>query len=207
MSDSDEVLAVDNTGSRPPTPESEEVLAVDNTGSRPPTPESEEVLAVDNTGSRLPTPESEEVLAVDNTGSRLPTPESEEADDQPLPRWFKIGLVLFLVAIVGGACTVCSICTGPSKEEKAIRDAERKRTGQHCKFEAEFELGGQIRAQMLDPSSYEGINAAISPVDASGYHVIELRFRGLNRSGLVGISTATGIVNNETCDATLLTIE
>ena len=115
-------------------------------------------------------------------------------------------VVVILIAAIAGCTFIVDKCTGPSDEEKAIRDAERKRTGQHCSL-ADYEGGKQIRANMLDPSSYEEISAHIYPVNNEGWHDLEITFRGTNRLGLAGISTAKLIVSNETCDVLLLSIE
>ena len=64
-----------------------------------------------------------------------------------------------------------------------------------------------IRARLKDPDSMETTETKITPVDANGNHTVILKYRARNAFGGMVVEQALGIVDNDTCVATLLGVE
>ncbi len=102
---------------------------------------------------------------------------------------------------------------GQSEEEKAasaVEEAENKRKGFHCLNAWDGNHDGieaLIRAQLSDLGSMETHQTRIAPVDEYGEHVIFVDFSAKNAFGGRVRYEAGGFIDNETCEARLVTIE
>ena len=108
-----------------------------------------------------------------------------------------IALIVVIPLVVGG---------GESTSEKT----EDNQKGFHClnPFDGNHDgLEALIRAQLKDPNSMETIVTRITPVDTNGNHRIVLEYRARNSFGGMTLGQAIGSVDNDTCEATLLSIE
>ena len=88
--------------------------------------------------------------------------------------------------------------------------AEERQKGFHCLSAWDGNHDGLedlIKAKLKDPDSMETIETKMTPVDANGNHNIILKYRARNSFGGMVVEQALGIVNNDTCEATLLGVE
>ena len=126
---------------------------------------------------------------------------------------------LWAVAIAGGAAAILLIIiivgvamddSSPENERKrAAEEAEERRKGFHCLSTWDGHHDGLeelVKNQLNDPSSMEPHETRIAPVNELGQHTIFMDFGARNAFGGVVRNTATGWVDNETCEATLLAI-
>ena len=88
--------------------------------------------------------------------------------------------------------------------------AEERQKGFHCLSAWDGNHDGLedlIKAKLKDPDSMETIETKITPVDANGNHAVFLKYRARNSFGGMVVEQAFGIVDNDTCEATLLGVE
>ena len=125
------------------------------------------------------------------------------------------GAIGCLVAVgVGvGLIVTCVISLSGTPElsdaEKAAK-AEEERKGFHCMSTYDGNHDGLerlIKAKLKDPDSMDTIETKITPVDANGNHAVFLKYRARNSFGGMVVEQAFGIVDNDTCEATLLGVE
>ena len=114
--------------------------------------------------------------------------------------------IVTVVALGLVACTETSTNQGSGTSDTN----EDKRKGFHClsPWDGNHDgLEALIRDEIRDPNSMETIETRITPVNANGNHTVSLTFRSRNGFGGMVRSTAFGTVDNDTCKATLLTIQ
>ena len=114
--------------------------------------------------------------------------------------------IVTVVALGLVACTETSTNQGSGTSD----NNEDKRKGFHClsPWDGNHDgLEALIREEIRDPNSMETIETRITPVNANGNHTVSLTFRSRNGFGGMVRSTAFGTVDNDTCKATLLTIQ
>ncbi len=120
----------------------------------------------------------------------------------------KIGLVV--VATIIGMVSLVS-CGGSGEDNSpSAEELEERRKGFHCLDPWDGNhtgLESLIRDRLNDPGSMETIETRITPVDESGEHTVSLEFTAKNAFGGRVRHQAVGVVENETCAATLLGIE
>ena len=144
-------------------------------------------------------PESNEPESQDSA-----EPESDEPKSKSNARRNVVILVL-LVVFIGGCTALTSMFCGPSEEEKA----EERRRGLHClnKSSLAWDSGKQIQERMLNPDSYEEVQASIGPVTKDGIHVYIIKFRGTNVFGATIQQEAIFRVTQDGCEGELLRIK
>ena len=111
-------------------------------------------------------------------------------------------IVLSLLTLAALACE--SNGTGDADE------AEERRKGFHCLTEWDGNHDGLevlVKDQLNDPGSMETHSTRITPVNADGKHIIFMEFSAKNAFGGRVRNTAGGLVDPETCEATLVGIE
>ena len=117
-----------------------------------------------------------------------------------------VAAILLIVIIVGVAIDDSS----PENEQKrAAEEAEERRKGFHCLnplYGHHDGLKSLVQNQLRDPSSIEIYETRIAPVNELGRHTIVMDFGARNAFGGMVRNTATGWVDNETCEPTLLAI-
>ena len=92
----------------------------------------------------------------------------------------------------------------------AVAEAAERRKGFHClsPWDGNHDgLEALIRDNLNDPGSMDTVVTRITPVDEDGYHTVALEFTAENAFGGRVRLTGYGLVNNETCEATLIGIE
>ena len=128
--------------------------------------------------------------------------------------------IFWTAGIVSGLCIVLiiAIIVGVSIDEqstenkstRAAEKAEDKRKGFHCLSAWDGHHDGfeaLVKANLKDPSSMETHGTKITPVNDLGQHTIIMDFGARNSFGGMVRQEATGWVANETCEATLLSVE
>ena len=92
----------------------------------------------------------------------------------------------------------------------AVAEAEERRKGFHClsPWDGNHDgLEALIRDNLNDPGSMDTVETRITPVDEDGNHTVALEFTALNAFGGRVRLTGYGMVENESCEATLIGIE
>ena len=115
-------------------------------------------------------------------------------------------LILLAIIIVSGCMAIFGGDSGDSGESTA----EERRKGFHCLSSWDGNHNGLeelVRRRLNDPGSMETHETRIGPVDSSGRHRIIMDFSAKNAFGGRVRSTATGWVDNRTCEATLGSID
>ena len=120
-----------------------------------------------------------------------------------------IGCLVVVIAAVALIVTCVVVVLGGSESSDADK-AEEKRKGWHCLSAWDGNHSGLedlVRIVIKDPNSMETIQTRIIPVDVNGNHRITMEFRSRNSFGGMVVNTATGSVDNDTCEATLLGVD
>ena len=124
-----------------------------------------------------------------------------------------IGVIILLIVVIAVIAN-----TGGDSSSKIAQDNEQfrqeqeeKRKGFHCLSAWDGNHDGfeeLVKANLKDPGSMETYETRISPVNTTtGQHSIIMDFGARNSFGGMARHTATGWVDNETCEATLLNVE
>jgi len=121
-------------------------------------------------------------------------------------------VVLLIVVVIIVVANTSSGTENPKPPNiPATREAaEERQKGFHCLSAWDGNHDGLedlIKAKLKDPDSMETIETKMTPVDANGNHNIILKYRARNSFGGMVVEQALGIVNNDTCEATLLGVE
>ena len=114
-------------------------------------------------------------------------------------------LILVAIIIVSGCMAIFGGDSGDSEPT-----AEERRKGFHCLSSWDGNHNGLeelVRRRLNDPGSMETHETRIGPVDSSGRHRIIMDFSAKNAFGGRVRNTATGWVDNRTCEATLGSID
>jgi TM2 domain-containing membrane protein YozV len=120
-----------------------------------------------------------------------------------------IGCLVVVIAAVALIVTCVVAVMGGSESSDADK-AEEKRKGFHCLSPYDGNHDGLerlIKARLLDPDSMQTIGTRLTPVDANGNHRVFLEYRARNALGGMWVQEAKGSMDNETCEATLLSID
>ena len=72
---------------------------------------------------------------------------------------------------------------------------------------AHLDVKREVKNWLNDPDSFEHITTYITPVDADGYHSLQMEYRARNALGGMMRAAATAIVKNDGCDATILSYQ
>ena len=124
--------------------------------------------------------------------------------------WIPLAVISVLVVIgiasaVGGGSESEPTTSAQSEDER-----ENERKGFHClsEWDGNHEgLEALIRDNLNDPGSMDTLETRITPVNEDGLHGVSLEFTAKNAFGGNVRHEATGFVDNDTCEATLLSIE
>lgn len=115
-------------------------------------------------------------------------------------------VIIALIAIIANSSDDEN---GGNDDSPSAEELEEQRKGFHCLSTWDGNHSGLerlIRNRLNDPGSMETIDTRISPVDSSGKHRVILVFTAKNAFGGRVRNTAIGTIDNETCEATLLSI-
>lgn len=94
--------------------------------------------------------------------------------------------------------------------EEARQEQELRRKGFHCLSGwdgSHTTFKRAVREAMRNPSSFEHVETRITPVDENGQHTLIMTYRAENGFGGMNVGEARAIIQNDTCNATILTIE
>ena len=136
------------------------------------------------------------------------TTQNETGQDTP-KRSKLLGVIIiggFLIALVAGCSILFSVCTGPSDEE----EAEERRKGFHCLSSLDGNhrrVVQEVKDYLNDPDSFEAIVTRISPVSGDGNHFLTMDYRARNSFGAMVKAQATATVENDGCEATILSYQ
>lgn len=121
-----------------------------------------------------------------------------------------VGVLAVVVIVVVIAAASSEDQSTENKSVSAAEEEEEQRKGFHClsPWDGNHDgLEALVRDQLKDPSSMETHGTRISPVNSLGRHTVIMDFGARNSFGGMVRQTATGWVDNETCEAELLAIE
>lgn len=123
-------------------------------------------------------------------------------------------IVGLLVLIVFGFLAYSCVSGGKeSPEDRAARIAKEamdQKMGFHClsAWDGSLpEFKRKVKSLMRDPDSFEHIETRVTPVDASGEHMVFMKYRARNGFGGVNVSTAIGTFKNSDCSSTIISVE
>jgi len=101
----------------------------------------------------------------------------------------------------------------PTKEDlaqQAKERAENRHKGFHCLSAwdgSHTTVKANVKESLRDPSSFEHIETKITPVNEKGNHVLYMKYRAKNGFGGMNVGTAMAIVDNSSCEASIITYE
>jgi hypothetical protein len=114
-------------------------------------------------------------------------------------------MLIGLIALVAH-CSSSSTSTPQQVAADQAKAEQDRQRGFHCLSGwdgSNASLVEQVKSQLREPSSFEHISTSIEP-DVSGKHNITMEYRARNGFGGMDVATAEGVVDHETCDATLI---
>lgn len=177
----------------------------------------------DRCGATLPSAESRfcnscgaEIASSSSSGTEQTVQDSvvtsqQTGDGKEKKSTSKVAMGCLVIVISAVALSVtCAVLLVGDSEPSDIEKAEDERKGFHClsPWDGNHDgLEALIRGQLKDPDSMETIETRITPVDANGNHQVFLRYRARNSFGGMVESQAIGSVDNDTCEASLLSNE
>jgi hypothetical protein len=94
--------------------------------------------------------------------------------------------------------------------EKAQEEKENHRKGFHCLSSwdgSHSAVKKYVEERMRDPDSFEHVETLISPVNDKGTHQLSMKYRAANGFGGLTVGSATATVDNESCQATITSME
>lgn len=98
-------------------------------------------------------------------------------------------------------------------EAKAKAEAEKQEKrlkGFHCLSAwdgSHTDFKRRVKNAMRNPSSFEHMETRIAPVSEDGQHILIMTYRAENGFGGMNVGRATGLVDNATCAATVISVE
>ena len=93
--------------------------------------------------------------------------------------------------------------------EEAL-EAEERKSGMHCLSALDGDhdgLNDLVKDQLTDPGSLETVSTKVSPADDSGKNGLFMDFTAKNAFGGRVRYMARAVMDNESCEATLVTID
>ena len=108
-----------------------------------------------------------------------------------------------LLTLAGVIFHACANSTGSDFSDHEIKKGYHCLSawdGSHAAFKRE------AKSKMRDPKSFEHVETRIGPVKESGKHIILMDYRAKNGFGGLNLSTATGTVDNSTCQHKVITL-
>ncbi len=129
-------------------------------------------------------------------------------EQQKTARKWALGCTGVVVAFIILIIVIVAVSAGGDSGTDTT-SAEEKRKGFHCLSDWDGnhdELERLVRQRLNDPGSMETYETRIGTVQ-QGRHRIVMEFGAKNAFGGMVRSTATGWVDNESCEATLTGIE
>lgn len=93
---------------------------------------------------------------------------------------------------------------------KALEKKENKSKGFHCLSSwdgSHIGVKKYVQDNMRDPDSFEHIETRITPVNNKGTHHLIMKYRAKNGFGGMTISNAIATIDNDSCKATITSIE
>ena len=121
-----------------------------------------------------------------------------------------IGVIGVCVLIIACTAIIAGGDNGESDAQKNAQKLEEKRKGFHCLSAWDGNHDGferLVKARLKDPDSMETRQTHISPVNPKGEHKIVMSYGARNSFGGMTTGTASGWVNQDTCQARLLSLE
>lgn len=122
---------------------------------------------------------------------------------------------LAAAALIIGALYSCmrSSPEGIAAEEAetaagATKSAEERQKGFHCLSPwdgSNRSFVSKVKDQLRDPDSFAHDETKITPRDVKGQHMLTMRYRARNGFGGMNVATAMGIVDGQTCEASVIT--
>jgi hypothetical protein len=130
--------------------------------------------------------------------------------------WGVLALILF--AIYNGWLPEFNLTPEKrnAKEEKLAitvakeEEKENHRKGFHCLSSwkgSHSAVEKYVEERMRDPDSFEHVETRISPVNDKGTHQLFMTYRATNGFGGLTVGSATATVDNESCRATITSME
>lgn len=117
--------------------------------------------------------------------------------------------------IIGGLWLLSGgMCMSPEQRaererQEAAAAAEERRKGFHCLSSFDGNHNGLerlVRGRLNDPNSLETVRTLISPVNDANKHRVRMEFTATNAFGGRVRNIAIGLIDNNTCVATLLSV-
>ena len=99
-----------------------------------------------------------------------------------------------------------SPCQGRITSTESAEDLEKKRKGFHCLSAWDGSHRGfeqLIKQRLNDPNNMETLETRIAP-SSDGSHAIQVSFTAKNAFGGRVRNTALGLIDHDTCEATIL---
>lgn len=93
---------------------------------------------------------------------------------------------------------------------EAQEEQDKQRKGFHCLSSwdgSHSAFKRAVREAMRNPSSFEHMETRITPVDENGQHTLLMKYRAENGFGGMSVGEAMALIDNETCNATPLSID
>ena len=135
-----------------------------------------------------------------------PSTDTNTSESRKLGRFLGIGCFV----VVGAVAAIIIIVVVVATLSGGGENEEDKRLGFHCLSAWDGhhpDFKDQVKARLKDPDSMEAIGTWISPVDQRGNHNITMEYRARNSFDGMVAARATGLVDNETCEAVVIQVE
>lgn len=90
---------------------------------------------------------------------------------------------------------------------RAAERAEDERKGFHCLSGwdgSHRKFTRLVEANLRDPDSFDHMETRVTPVNAEGYHTIQMTYRARNGFGGMNVGTAFGTYANDDCEEVLV---
>lgn len=122
----------------------------------------------------------------------------------------------WMYIVFGTVVLVGMFLPGPDPEaerrrrlREAVAEAENERKGFHCLSSWDGDHNGLerlVRARLNDPDSLDTLGTYIASVNDAGKHPVRMEFTATNAFGGRVRNNAFGLIDNDTCEAELLSI-
>jgi len=114
-------------------------------------------------------------------------------------------MLIGLIALVAH-CNSSSTPTPQQTQADQAKAEQDRKQGLHCLSGwdgSNRSLVDEVKRQLRGPDSFEHIETDIQP-EVNGKHSITMEYRARNGFGGMDVATAEGVVDHDTCEATLI---